>query len=87
MKTAFCDIILIKHLYGNLLINIKIESIRFGNIWSISFTFTIFPFFFAGKDEVQGVGNRGIRKHRPGIHWTFFWSKYWQSFGQNIRRL
>lgn len=45
-----------------------------------------FLFFFAGKDEVQGVGNRGIRKHRPGIYWTFFWSKYWQSFGQNIRR-
>lgn len=44
-------------------------------------------FFFAGEDEVQGVGNRGIRKHRPGIYRTFFWSKYWQSFGQNIRRL
>lgn len=26
MKTAFCDIIFIKQLYGNLLINIKIES-------------------------------------------------------------
>lgn len=86
MKTAFCDIILIKQLYGNLLINIKIES----KVWYYMEYFIHFyhlSFFFAGEDEVQGVGNRGIRKHRPGIYWTFFWSKYWQSFGQNIRRL
>lgn len=75
MKTAFCDIILIKQLYGNLLINIKIES----KVWYYMEYFIHFyhlSFFLQGKMKYKESVTEGFENTVPAFIGLFS--------GQNI---